>query len=87
MAKRPRESSSSIVKLNVGGTPFTTSLASLQSVPDSLLGQLFADDSRFGEPAVDVAGEGVQVGSRRHAAVWAAGGTAEWPRAARAAAR
>lgn len=47
---------STIMRLNVGGKSFTTSLATLRSVPDSLLGRMFEEDSRFGTPLKDESG-------------------------------
>jgi len=44
------------VRLNVGGTFFTTSLDTLCAVPDSLLGRMFDPDSAFGNLPTDETG-------------------------------
>lgn len=58
MSKRPRDESSaapgaSVVRLNVGGTIYTTTLDTLRAVPDSLFGRMFDPDLSLGMVPTD----------------------------------
>jgi hypothetical protein len=58
MSKRPRDASSaaseaSVVRLNVGGTIYTTTLDTLRAVPDSLFGRMFDPDLSLGMVPTD----------------------------------
>lgn len=48
--------SGTIVRLNVGGELMSTTLSTLRSQPASLLGRMFDEESRFGEPLRDESG-------------------------------
>ena len=45
-----------VIDLNVGGSTYTTSLETLTSVPDSLLGQMFSEPSKLPPPPKDSSG-------------------------------
>ena len=58
MSKRRRDQSSAapdagVVRLNVGGTIYTTTLDTLRSVPDSLFGRMFDPDISLGMVPTD----------------------------------
>ena len=58
MSKRRREQSSAapgagVVRLNVGGTIYTTTLDTLRAVPDSLFGRMFDPDISLGMVPTD----------------------------------
>ena len=48
--------SGTIVRLNVGGELMSSTLSTLRSQPASLLGRMFDEESRFGEPLRDESG-------------------------------
>ena len=48
-----RNESAKIVKLNVGGTKFTTLLSTLRAVPGSVLDHMFDEEAKYGEPIRD----------------------------------
>ena len=52
-AASARNESAKIVKLNVGGTKFTTLLSTLRAVPGSVLDRMFDEEAKYGKPIRD----------------------------------